>query len=194
MAKELPVETRSGSARSSLSREENGMNSAPFQLVFRRAFAFAATSMLVVVACDDPVSVIDDEDQIPAYREGAAPFLGEYALSQIAGAPPPYRFTASVACTRLIREGTLTLRDDSSKLVFELVAPGAIECPGAGPTIDITLALSGTWTVDGESIRFSRIRPDGQLETITARADGASIAVRGLVTAPASAEEAYRRP
>jgi hypothetical protein len=194
MAKELLAAASSGSPQSPLSREENAMRHSRFRLLSRAALAFGVTSMLVA-ACDDPVAVTDDEGQIPPYRVAAAPFLGEYALAQIAGASPPYRFTVSVACTRLIRGGTLTLRDDGSKLVFEVVAPGAIECPGAGPTLEIALALSGTWTVDGESIRFSRLRADnGQLETITARADGASIDVRGLVTVPASADEAYRRP
>jgi hypothetical protein len=169
------------------------MRHSRFGLLIRAALAFGATSILAA-GCEDSVAVTD-VDQIPAYRQAAAPFLGEYALAQIAGASPPYRFTVSVACTRLIRAGALTLRDDGSQLVFDVRATGDIECPGAGPTIEVPLTLSGTWTVDGESIRFMRRRSDnGQVETITARADGASIDVRGLATVPASADEAYRRP
>jgi hypothetical protein len=158
--------------------------------------ASLAAIVVGVVACRDPASADDgSDDGSDDELTAAAPLVGEYTLTEVGSSALPYVRVLPL-CTQAFKAGALALRIVSNRLVFHVQGTVRQDCPGPGPSLEFTSAWSGTWSVFGDSIRFLRVRPDNGLseEVTRGRADGESVAVRGLVTWPGPAvEEVYRR-
>ena len=167
------------------------MDNTAFGLAGRVSLLTLASTVIAAMACGDPTSTDERVEEEPFTEP---PFVGEYTLSEAGGGPLPY-VNVFPLCTQAIRAGSLALRTDRRQLVFEVRTTVRQDCPGPGPTLEFSRQSSGTWAVFGDSIRFLRLRPDnGQLEELArGRADGSSVAVRGLATSPNTVEEVYRR-